>query len=948
MKIMRQFTLRTLMKNKMRTFVTIIGIVLATSLFTAVLEGWYSVQNYMMDYETAKNGSWTNRFENVLEDDVDKVTSIAHVNDYTKIQTLGYSKISDMESIDSPYLCGRQLSIDSPYLCVRQLQKNYEQFMPKLEIIEGRMAENDGELVVTNFSVGSEMENIKIGDTVTLKIGERVGKDGNKKYGAREYNIIKNKDEVKFELTEHLENLHTKTYTVVGISSELGVGEYTNDYLLGEAFVGYTVGEEKGIITDIYAHADQLSHAKQISKDIMKIYNANPEYMNIVCDYRESDTLHDNLLEFSGVGQSTSFMTMIYSVCAILIGIVMVASIALIYNAFAISVSERTKLYGLLRSIGATKKQIRASVLFEAGVLCLIGVPLGILVGLTGIGITLYAVDGWFHLLIGTEINVHLSLAVSPVFLTVVTALSIVTVLISAFYPARRAVAITIIDTLRQNRDIKILKRVFRKGKLSYKLFGFSGMLAKKNGMRNPRKQRTIVASLSISILLFMTVSSFVAYLEASTSGIESKASYDVFYSNSNDVMFKEDYIDRVKKVLEKVKEVDQLSYSFNAYGFLVSKEADLNTNKLVETVSDKAIVQMKVFFVEDENYKEFLKREGLSLDKYMSTDQLCPVYDDSYNFYDENLKKRISGHYLKEQGLENANCYCIKYKDSEECKNLDFYGAHLNENGEPYVEVNEIKTEDGTDDKDEERTAKEMSQTLDLAAGHRIDGLYPLGVSDDKRDDEINVFLPFSAWKTNFQKIPLKYNLFFGMKAKQHKQLVDKLSGNEIFDEDFSFTDDDSYYSRCYGDQIDSMRSQVAMIGLIKVFSYGFLIIVCLIIVANIFNTISTNIMLRRQEFAMLQSVGMSRKSLKQMLRYESMIYGVKALIFGLPISFFASYGIYKALGNEFSFDFFIPIGNLCEVVGGIFAIVFASMVYSREKIKNDNPIETLRNDMI
>lgn len=943
MKIMRQFTLRTLMKNKMRTFVTIIGIVLATALFTAVLEGWYSVQNYMMDYETAKNGSWTNRFENVLEDDVDKVTSIAHVNDYTKIQTLGYSKISDTESIDSPYL---------PYLCVRQLQKNYEQFMPKLKIIEGRMAENDGELVVTNFSVGSEMENIKIGDTVTLKIGERVGKDGNKKYGAIEHNTIENKDEVKYELTEHLENLHTKTYTVVGISSELDVGEYTNNCLLG-GFAVYTVGEEKGIITDIYAHADQLSHAKQISKDIMKIYNANPEYMNIVCDYRESDTLHDNLLEFSGVGQSTSFMTMIYSMCTILIGIVMVASIALIYNAFAISVSERTKLYGLLRSIGATKKQIRASVLFEAGVLCLIGVPLGILVGLTGIGITLYAVDGWFHLLIGTELNVHLSLAVSLVFLTVVSALSIVTVLISAFYPARRAVAITIIDTLRQNRDIQIPKRVFQKGKLSYKLFGFSGMLAKKNGMRNPRKQRTIVASLSISILLFMTVSSFVAYLEASTSGIESKASYDVFYSNSYDVMFKEDYIDRVKKVLEKVKEVDQLSYSFSADGFLVCKEADLNTNSLVETVSDKAIVQMKVFFVEDENYKEFLKREGLSLDKYMSTDQLCPVYDDSYNFYDENLKKRISGHYLKEHGLENTNCYCIKYKDSEACKNLEFCGAHLNENGEPYVEVvYEIQTEDGTDDKDEERTAKEMSQTLDLTAGHRIAGLYPLGVLSDKNDKSINVFLPFSAWKTNFQKIPLKYNLFFGMKAKQHKELVDKLDGKEIFDEDFSFTDDDSdysgYYSGYCGDQIDSMRSEVAMIVLIKVFSYGFLIIVCLIIVANIFNTISTNIMLRRQEFAMLQSVGMSRKSLKQMLRYESMIYGVKALIFGLPISFFACYGIYKALGNEFRFDFFIPIGNLCEVVGGIVAIVFASMVYSREKIKNDNPIETLRNDMI
>ncbi|MFQ8600679.1 MAG: ABC transporter permease [Oscillospiraceae bacterium] len=115
----------------------------------------------------------------------------------------------------------------------------------------------------------------------------------------------------------------------------------------------------------------------------------------------------------------------------------------------------------------------------------------------------------------------------------------------------------------------------------------------------------------------------------------------------------------------------------------------------------------------------------------------------------------------------------------------------------------------------------------------------------------------------------------------------------------------------------------------LILVFVYGFIVLITCICVANIFNTISTSVALRRREFAMLKSVGMTPKGFNRMIRFESLFYGLKSLLYGLPLGFLAMYLFYNTLSGAFEVPFMIPWGSIAVVVVSVFAIVSVTMLY-------------------
>ena len=142
------------------------------------------------------------------------------------------------------------------------------------------------------------------------------------------------------------------------------------------------------------------------------------------------------------------------------------------------------------------------------------------------------------------------------------------------------------------------------------------------------------------------------------------------------------------------------------------------------------------------------------------------------------------------------------------------------------------------------------------------------------------------------------------------------------------------------------SVESDRSMVIIIKVFAYGFIILISLIAAANVFNTITTNINLRRREFAMLRSVGMTNKGMRTMLNFECVMYGTKALIYGLPVSIGVTYLIYRAINEGVDTEFTIPLEAVGVAVLSVFAVVFSTMMFSMSKVKNDNPIDALKNE--
>lgn len=138
-------------------------------------------------------------------------------------------------------------------------------------------------------------------------------------------------------------------------------------------------------------------------------------------------------------------------------------------------------------------------------------------------------------------------------------------------------------------------------------------------------------------------------------------------------------------------------------------------------------------------------------------------------------------------------------------------------------------------------------------------------------------------------------------------------------------------------------------MIFIARVFAYTFAVMISLITVANVFNTISTNIRMCKRELAMLRSIGMSERNFQKMMNFECMFYGMHALAAGLPLSVLASWLIYVGMthGGADEIDFVLPWGSMAVSVVSVLLIVFITMLYATGKIKKENIIDALRDDM-
>ena len=143
-------------------------------------------------------------------------------------------------------------------------------------------------------------------------------------------------------------------------------------------------------------------------------------------------------------------------------------------------------------------------------------------------------------------------------------------------------------------------------------------------------------------------------------------------------------------------------------------------------------------------------------------------------------------------------------------------------------------------------------------------------------------------------------------------------------------------------------MKQEQRMLLVVKIFLYGFITVITLIGVTNIFNTITTNMILRSKEFAMLKSVGMSTKEFNKMIRLESIMYGTKSLLIVIPLGILGSYGMYKAFAQGIDLGYTLPLPAIIISIVFVFIIVGITMKYSLNKINKQNIIETIRKDNI
>lgn len=478
MNIVNKLTLRQLKLNKKRTLVTIIGTVISTAMITAVATLGFSFMDLMQRQSIADDGEWHVKWSSVNLEQLEGITSEKEFKTEILSRELGYSYLEGSKSNSKPYLYIKEFS-----------KEGYERF--PIDLLEGRLPQAADELVISKAIIDHAKVDYKIGDTLKLSIGDRITtkKDSGEMVYLTQYVPLEWEGDT---IAENLKVNLSKTYTIVGIIKR---PEWENTWSPGFTVLSY-IGKDSIEPEDTF---DVSVIFKKVNNKLFDKAEKISEKYGL-----GEPNFNNSLLRYYGVIKDDGLKEMIYGLTAVVMIIIVIGSISLIYNAFAISVSDRSRYLGMLSSVGATRRQKRNSVFFEGAVIGSISIPLGILSGYIGLGVTFYFINPIINYLLTTTVG--LRLLIHPYSLIASILISGITILISSYIPARRASNISAIDAIRQNMDYKVNRAQVRTLPLTRMIFGMEGDLGLKNLKRNRGRYKATVFSLIISMVLFLVV----------------------------------------------------------------------------------------------------------------------------------------------------------------------------------------------------------------------------------------------------------------------------------------------------------------------------------------------------------------------------------------------------------------------------------------------------------
>lgn len=881
MNVLNKLTKKNLLLNKKRTIVTIIGIMLSTALVCAVAGLVTSAQQTFVNLIKNTDGDYHISFSNVPQEQQKYITQNNAVDSYYVTKELGYSKFESIQNEDKPYI-----------YVVAMNENAFEKGAYKLT--EGRMAQNENEIVIPQHLIDNGRVKINVGDKITLNVGTRELMDGSKLNQKNPYLASSSKEYIYQETgkagdnedyEEQIVDGQEKEYTVVGIMKRpnTGLEPYS-----APGYTAVTYSNEGGNIGNTDKKVSKTFNFYVTLKNPKEYENVMNQIKNTIETENESEIeveANVDLLRFEGV-LSESTLGVLYGIASVIIVIIVVSSVFVIRNSFSISVSEKTKQYGMLASVGATKKQIKRSVLLEGLYIGIIAIPLGILLGIVAIIILLWIVN----LLIGDMMEgTEFVYNVPGMAILISVVISGITIFLSCLIPAIKASKIPPIEAIRGTDDIKIKTRKIKTSKLTKKLFGIGGVIASKNLKRNRKKYRTTVVSLVVSISIFIALSSFLTYGQMMTGSYYTDLNYNITVHGGNEALYEK---------IATWSGINSYSYSYqtsaeidvNKYGTDFAKEELENKKQIYEEDFPEDVgkyeyntLGLTIVMVNNDYFKSYVKSLGMNEKDYSN---IAILGDDMI-------------HYLGQGKSKVEHYFNVKAGDSMEVT-MD----------------------------DEQKQIKISKITTERPMGYEscyTEGGY-LFVSED--------YPVVTKDKSELNSGSLCID------AQKPSEIENKLTDLKKESEEFENIMVTNLAE--YADQ------EKRIIILVSIFLYGFIAVITLIGVTNIFNTITTNMILRSKEFANLKSIGMTTKEFNKMIKLESIMYGTKSLLIGIPIGLFGSYEIFKSFTNSIDFGFIVPWQAIIISVVFVFIIVGLTMKYSLNKINKQNIIETIRQDNI
>lgn len=860
MNLYTSLTLRYLKQNKRRTLVTIIGIILATALICGIGNICTSFMDYQMRDKIQSSGSFYATFTDIDKEKASVITKSSGVSEYGYKKNLG-SVILDKKNSTS--------------LDINVFDKNTINSF-QITLKKGSYPKNESELIVTQDLLNKW--NKKIGDKITLNLGELIYDD--------------------MGMISKLKNSQKTTFKIVGT---LDKAPYNSKLFAIAGFDINTVNKNEKFDVSICTKnpKDIYKTAISIGKNIGLVQKDDPQDESYNYDeqanlYFKDIEYNEGLLRLLGASSYSNINITLLLIVGLVASLVIIATIATIYNSFSIAISERKKQFGILNSIGATKSQIMKFVFLEGFLVSIVGIPIGLLSGTVAIDIVFKVIKTFFKTSMFGELD--LRVVFSPIVLILSTLVILLTIFISAIIPAINAAKISPLEAIKNSSNLKVGK--IKSSKLVKKIFKTEGELAYKNLRRNKGKFRITLFSLVISIVIFISFNGFVdMFIEANQINYGSITNDLTLYENN--LLTKEE----VQKTIDELKKINGLK------DVAIDKGYNLNVH------------------VDEKNINKDL-RESLKQSDYVDMD------NSTYNFFDSKLYtpgdfsisniKLSEGKFDRKTAKAENGVILVRYSYQE---SLAKKGKVVLSNYKVGDTLNCTITSYDSDEKESEKEVKLkiLAITDEILTGNQqypetsfgvvaYDDLIPsLGITDDKSSS----------------------NLYY-VATNQEKSTRDEVK--KVAEEN----------NLSVIDSIDEAQKLEQTMNVMKIFVYGFIVVISLVSVTNIINTISTNINLRKREFAIIKSIGVTPQGFKKMIYMESILYGILSLLYGIPIGICMNLLMNKILEGVITVQTLIPYKAILICVVAIFIITFIASYIPLKKISKENIIDNIRQESI
>lgn len=860
MKILNELSLKNLKLNKKRSIMTIIGISLSIALVFTIINMVSALKSTIVKVVESESGSQHIKvfggddYKKVLEGNKD-------VRDLYEIKQLGYAKINSKNKY-------------KPYLKLMSLTKdNFEN--AGIRLVDGKLPEKANEILISEKLIKDGKVKLSLGDEINLNLGKRIFEAQLSKE-EKETSIWESMDQKYVSRNilppvliegESLSDQHRSSFKIVGIIKR---PNSSIEAFSDPGFSAFTLASKGEKYFDSFLYY-KLNNVDNIQKHVDAVYEGNINRYEV----------NSSLMTISGNGSNESLMRMLYTLATVLILIILITSIMIIRNSFSISIVERTKEFGILKSIGATERQVVDNIIFEGLCLGLIGAVFGLLIGVLASFILIQVVN---ILLKDMLDGIKFDFYISTLSILISLIVGFISIFMSSYLIARRSRRLSPIEAIRSSNDIKVKKKDVKTPRYIGKLFNIGGLIAYKNVRRNKKKYRTTVASLALSVMVFIGMFSMVDSIYTSARARYSYVNYQVqvFLSSGG-----EENQDSIKNRYENF--LNLISNNFTEEKYAVYKEYN-------------AEIDFKYFTDEYKNYNHYDIDNG-------NTKTLVNVFEINDEAYDLLMKENNLKKETKAVAINRA-----RYKDVE--KKTFVYNILKDFN----IELTSFDYENSTKDK----------MRLEV---EQIDKLLP-GMGEYSNNN-LDIYVRENTLNDTFVCRGISA-CFDSPNAGETVKTLDKVLDNNLIGE----------YS------VFNIQEQINMINnlllLIQIFGYGFIVVITLIALTNVFNTITSNVFSRKREYGTLISCGMSDGQVKRMSLFESLFIGLKSLVWGLPLGIGISVLMYKIITTNIVTEYRFPVKAIGISISTVLLITFIIMSYSISKIKSQNVIETIRNENI